>query len=257
MKNSTQMPQLVVIMPSYNNEAYCFDSIRSIEEQSYPHYRLIYIDDASTDGTYDLAKLLLENFNPKTKATLIRNKERKGSLANFYKAVHGLDPKDIVVCVDGDDRLSSPSALERIAAEYENPDVWLTYGNFITDPPDPDRKLASKAYSKFVLDNGGFRDETFYAGHIKTFYAKLFQLIKKEDLTWTSGEFLPVCGDMGFMFPMLEMASEGHFRFIDEILYIYNINNPQNDHKMRKDALFKVGEFVRKLPRYQPLKRLF
>ena len=38
------------------------------------------------------------------------------------------------------------------------------------------------------------------------------------------GKFVPVCGDVAIMLPMLEMAGF-HSRFIPEVLYIYNCDN--------------------------------
>ena len=51
----------VVIVPSYNNSEWVERNLRSIFEQKYDNFRVIYIDDASTDGTWDWpnASLLL------------------------------------------------------------------------------------------------------------------------------------------------------------------------------------------------------
>jgi len=34
------------------------------------------------------------------------------------------------------------------------------------------------------------------------------------------------------MWPMIEMSGLEHFKFIDEVLYVYNESNPINDHKI-------------------------
>jgi len=49
------MPKsLVVVIPSFNNARWCRRNLESVLDQAYPLYRVIYIDDASTDGTPDL-----------------------------------------------------------------------------------------------------------------------------------------------------------------------------------------------------------
>lgn len=49
-----------VIMPCYNMEDYVADSIASVQRQSYPHWELLIVDDASTDGTVETVKKLTE-----------------------------------------------------------------------------------------------------------------------------------------------------------------------------------------------------
>ena len=34
------------------------------------------------------------------------------------------------------------------------------------------------------------------------------------------------------MFPMLEMATDEHYRFMTNINYVYNAENPINEHKV-------------------------
>jgi teichuronic acid biosynthesis glycosyltransferase TuaG len=44
-------PLVSVIMPCYNMERYISDAIMSVRQQTYPHWELLIVDDASTDGT--------------------------------------------------------------------------------------------------------------------------------------------------------------------------------------------------------------
>lgn len=44
-----------IIMPAYNAEATIKDSIESVLSQTFPYWELIIIDDASIDGTWDIA----------------------------------------------------------------------------------------------------------------------------------------------------------------------------------------------------------
>ena len=50
------MPTISVIMPMYNVERYVRTAIGSVLEQTFKDFELILIDDASTDGTLELAK---------------------------------------------------------------------------------------------------------------------------------------------------------------------------------------------------------
>ena len=54
----------------------------------------------------------------------------------------------------------------------------------------------------------------------------------EKDLRDDSDNYWSVAGDLAFMWPMIEMSGLEHFKFIDEVLYVYNESNPINDHKV-------------------------
>ena len=39
-------------------------------------------------------------------------------------------------------------------------------------------------------------------------------------------------GDLSFMFPMLKCQEKSHYVFMEDINYVYNEQNPINDHKV-------------------------
>jgi hypothetical protein len=55
------------------------------------------------------------------------------------------------------------------------------------------------------------------------------------------------------MFPMLEMSGEEHYRFLPDILYIYNESNPLNDHKVN---MANVTQTVNKIRAKKPYSKL-
>lgn len=59
-------------------------------------------------------------------------------------------------------------------------------------------------------------------------------------------------GDVGSMFPMIEMAL-GHFRFIPDVLYIYNDQNPLSEHLIAKPLQREIDQFIRAKAPYEPL----
>ena len=50
-----------VIMPLYNKVAYVEKAIRSVLEQTYPHYELIVVNDGSKDNSAVIAEEVLKN----------------------------------------------------------------------------------------------------------------------------------------------------------------------------------------------------
>jgi hypothetical protein len=55
------------------------------------------------------------------------------------------------------------------------------------------------------------------------------------------------------MLPMLEMASFKHYKFIPEILLIYNDLNPINDHKVDMDLVNKLSSEIRNRKKYDKI----
>lgn len=54
-------PQIDVVMPVYNAEAYVADAVKSILRQSFTNFRLICVDDGSTDHSFDILTELASN----------------------------------------------------------------------------------------------------------------------------------------------------------------------------------------------------
>ena len=63
-----------------------------------------------------------------------------------------------------------------------------------------------------------------------------------------------MCADIGAMFPMIEMARDGHFKFISDVLLVYNGQNNINDHKISKALQRATDLDIRSKPRYPALR---
>ncbi len=221
--HSNEEKPIVIITASYNNKDVYKKNLFSIFSQEYDNWKLIYIDDCSTDGTADLVEKFVSEHGQENHFTLIRNSERKRQLYGQYHAIQSCPKDAIIVILDGDDWLAVSWALAYINEMYQTKDVWLTYGQFI---------YSSSHYIGYCLPlpsdlwpKKSIRTLSWVTGHLRTFYAGLFQRIDKCDLIY-EGNFFPVCADLATMFPMLEMAGPNHVKYIDPILYVYNDNDP-------------------------------
>lgn len=250
--------EFAVVIPSYNNAKWVEQNLESVASQTYPHYHVYYVNDRSTDETGHMADAFVKRRKLEDKFTICHNEERAGCpLANFYKIISKLPPDVVVVNLDGDDRLAGPTVLEKLAKVYKSKKkkVWMTYGSFASEPAGYPNFCAP--FPRHVLKENAFRSSPFISSHLRTFYAKLFQKIKKEDLFY-QGKFCQLAGDVALMMPMLEMASKGHIHFMSDILYIYRIDNPLNEFRVDNNLLrVEIEKHVRALPRYKPLKKLF
>ncbi len=241
---------MVVIIASYNNIKWVDANLTSVFTQDYSNYRIIYVDDASSDGTADLVERLVTQRGQESRFTLIRNTIRKGGLCNLYNAVCSCSDEEIVVNVDGDDWLASNSVLKTLNEVYSTRNVWLTHGTMIEYPGYVIGW--SMPISKKIVRKNAFR--TYRCpSHLKTFYTWLFKKIDVEDLKH-QGEFFPMTWDQAMMFPMMEMAGNRH-AFIPEVLYVYNMANPISDGKMNPQLLNDLERVIRSKPSYARLPR--
>ena len=272
---------MVVVIPSYNNIRYFQENLDSVLSQSNANYRIIYIDDASNDGMCELLDLYLrekkvdfishsfksdiaetipevtEKFKNLVNAekhffTLVRNVKRTGALANIYRAVLSLDDSEIVVLVDGDDRLADSKVLSRVNAAYSaKNEIWMTHGTLMEHPsgyanwcePIPEEIINKNAFREFKCPS-----------HLRTFYAALFKKIDLQDLLY-KGDFFQMTWDMAIMYPMCEMSGKKH-GFLKKINYLYNMANNINDNKVDPKLQNDLDDLIRNMPRYQPLEQL-
>lgn len=245
---------IVVVIASYNNAEYFQRNLGSVFDQKYNNYHVIYMNDNSADSTLQMAESYARRRNMQDKIYFINNEERKGALANQYQAIHMCKDTDLIVILDGDDWLFDQYVFAYLNQVYSNENIWLTYGQFVQYPtrhrgwcvPMPDD----------VIRNNGFRQYTHAPSHLRTFYAGLFKQIKKEDLMY-QGDFFRMTGDAAAMFPMIEMAREGHFQFISRVLLHYNIGNPICDHKTVRGLQQVLDQEIRSRKKYDPIETPF
>ena len=248
-------PYFVIVIPSYNNINFYQKNIDFALNQTYKQFHIIFIDDCSDDATGEAVIARIKEHDKESLVTVIQNSERVGALQNIYNAVHMCDPHSIIVLLDGDDHFPHSNVLKYVADIYRNPDTWMTYGQYMFGPPF--RRGHCKQIPDEVIAANSFREDPYwYSSHLRTFYAELFHQIQVEDFRHNDGKFFSMAWDVALMLPMLEMAGT-HSKFISEILYIYNLDNPISDHAIDRSYQLNLDIMIRKKTKYHPLQELF
>jgi len=253
--NDNKPIEFCFVICSYNNVLWCEENLESVFCQTYPHWSIYYTNDCSTDGTGEKVDNYVGARGMSHKCRIVHNQTRQGAMANTYRAIHSCSPKTVIVILDGDDKLSDPEVLSTLADVYSDPSVWITYGS--------DKHLSSGkrapycwAFPEEVMKNRTFRKYRWIANLPRTFYVALFQKVRKEDLMY-NGDFVSICCDTAYMFPMLEMASQGHIRYIERIMYVYNDSNPINSIRIRRLDNRRMSKYLASKKPYLPLENLF
>jgi glycosyltransferase involved in cell wall biosynthesis len=240
---------IVVVVCSYNNSEYYQWNLDSILAQEYTNYHVIYVDDCSSDNTFNLVKTYIEGRLEREHFILINNEVRKKALANLYCTINSCKSTDIIAILDGDDRFAHNRVLQKINEAYADPNIWLTFGQFREYPQG--NIGFCRPYPPYVVDHNSFRFHPDTPSHLRTFYAGLFHKIRQEDLMF-QGDFFSMTYDLAIMFPMIEMART-HHRFIGEVLVDYNNSNPLSDHRVGKGLQRKLDLIIRARPCYSEI----
>ena len=240
-----------IIVCGYNVEKYIAANIKSIQNQTHTNFHCIIVDAKSTDNTVAKAQELIAG---DSRFEIVCNEERKFALQNIFEAAHYSNPddEDVVTTVDGDDWLYDEDALAKVNQCYnEDTELVLTYGNYIHYPDGSNSEL--RAYPQEIIETQNYRGYKWLASHLRTYKFKLFKHLKREDLisTWND-QFYDMAYDMPMMYPMLEMSG-GHWKFMPDILYVYNVQNPLNENKVDVPAIYRVDNEVRNKEKYKAI----
>jgi 2-polyprenyl-3-methyl-5-hydroxy-6-metoxy-1,4-benzoquinol methylase/glycosyltransferase involved in cell wall biosynthesis len=247
--NKIKDKKFVIVIPSYKNEKWAEKNILSALNQNYDKFRIIYTDDCSPDSTFDIVSKTVNSHVNKHKVSLIKNENRQGALKNLYNMIHSCDDNEIILTLDGDDWLSDANVLNILNHTYQDDNVWLTYGQY-KGYPNNDLGLNQKIPSN-VINKNSYREYSWVTSHLRTFYSWIFKKIKKEDLMHKE-EFFSMAWDLAMMYPMLEMSG-GKFKFVDKVLYIYNVSNPINDYKVNQQLQSTLESIIRKKNKYNKI----
>jgi glycosyltransferase involved in cell wall biosynthesis len=244
------MKPMVIVIPSYNNRQWYQRNLSSVCAQEYDNFRVIYVDDGSSDQTGACVAKFIADHAVGHRIQLICNPIRVGALENLYRSIHTCADQEIVVLLDGDDWFPHHKVLQKLKAVYSDPHCWMTYGQYESWPePVP---VYSKQIPHQITDANNFREYDWCASHLRSFYAWLFKRIEREDFISPWGTFYPMAWDQALMLPMLEMS--GHrAKFIPDVLYTYNTANPINDSKINRPLQQQCETAIRLQKRYDRL----
>jgi glycosyltransferase involved in cell wall biosynthesis len=228
----------LIVSCFYNAEPFIERCVGSILTQDYQNYRVLFVDDASTDNGFDL-------IDDDERFIKIKNTENKGLLYNYahYLPMYANDD-DIIIVVDGDDALQGNKSLTYLNDFYNENGCFVTYGQSVwTDG----RKGFARPYTESEFLN--LRKAPFIASHLRTFKYKCFKEIYNQDPELNcfkddNGEYLKAAPDVAIMFPVMEVAGFERVKYIDKILHLYNFHNPLSEHNVHQQLQWDCHEIV-------------
>lgn len=226
IENKMSNLSFVFIIPSYNNEHIIEKNLQSIFDQTYTNWKIIYINDCSTDKTHEKFEELSENY--KDKIIYIKNKENLGQAFNRYRAYNMCHDDDFCILLDGDDWLANNYVLKYLTTFIPYHNVEMTYGNFkYFENGVIDKELRCPGdYSEETKQNKSYRKDKWRAMHLRVMKTSLLKQVCVLDYMNDKFDFNNCATDLVESYACLEL-SEGKHKHVPECLLIYNKSNSE------------------------------
>ena len=239
---ATQEINFSIVIPTRNASTACLKTLESLVQQKYPHWHAYVIDDFSTDGLKEqIGSFIQHHSDLKNKVTFVRHDRAYGRLYAIYKTIINLINSIAVVMLPGH-RFANMDVLKKVADIYANPVIWAVSGAYKRGAD-----VGRNTFSQQAFTHNKFRTQPQWSvGLPHTFRAELFKKIKLHDLM-IQGYFWPAAEE-AYMFPILEMASQGHYHYIGEILCI--------DESLPGPPVESYKKAIRERKPYAPLEKL-
>jgi glycosyltransferase involved in cell wall biosynthesis len=243
-------PKIVILSTLWNASKQIPQYISSIKLQTFKNFRVIIVDDNSTDGSLLLLQKLTSGDD---RFTIIRNNVQKFKTQNFYEIIHNqnlINNDDIIIELDGDDAFYGNNVVEKVFNHFRDPNLWIAGYKWIDN-------RGQKSPFKFSPNADNPRSHVWSYSAMRVFKAFLFRNIKQSDLMF-EGNFVRAANDVAYGMPMLEMSGKEHFKSFNDITYLYNWHDKNTHTKtssVKDTGLQKRTEkYIYTLPRYQKLK---
>ena len=130
-------PLVSVIMPCYNMAPFVSDSIKSVIAQTYPHWELLIVDDASTDETVNI----IESFAQTDSRIKLAIKKQNSGISDTRNQCIQMAKGLFLAFLDADD-IWHPEKLEKQLSFMIEKNVGFTYSTY--DWIDEDGKVLNK-----------------------------------------------------------------------------------------------------------------
>jgi glycosyltransferase involved in cell wall biosynthesis len=219
----------VFIIPSYNNANLYKSNLDSVFNQKYPFWRIIYIDDASTDDTKTLVKDYVNEKGFQHKFQIIEKKENTGQAHSRSLAFKECHNDEICCMLDGDDALvNNEMLLYKLNKLYIENNLLISYGQFYYVENNKILNISGLSkYTQEEIENNNYRTR-WVTQHLRTCEASLLKQIPDEYLK-LEGEWLRCCTDVAEMWFVLEKSNGRHMN-TGFPTYLYNKSASMNSN---------------------------
>ena len=232
-------PLVSVIMPCYNMASFVSDSIKSVIAQTYPHWELLIVDDASTDATVNI----IESFSQTDSRIKFAKKKQNSGIADTRNQCIQMAQGPVLAFLDADD-IWHPEKLEKQLKFMLEKNVGFSYSTY--DWIDED----GNTLNRFINTIGNLDYETYLRN---TIIGCSTVMVNK---TITGEVVVPKFRTSEDTATWLDILRKGFLAYaIDEPLVSYRIRRKSASSNKIKAAsdLWKVYRRHEKLPFFKAI----
>jgi hypothetical protein len=229
-------PRVSVVIPCYNYGRFLPDSVGSALAQEHVDVDVLIVDDASPDGSGDVAEALAAD-DPRIRVH--RNTSNLGHIATYNVGFAQIDG-EYVFLLSADDMLT-PGALSRAVALMEaNPSVGFAYGSSIpfTDDPPPPARLRTRSW--MIWEGGQWLADNCRRGWNVIISSDA--VVRRSVLERVGGyrEDLPHSGDHEWWMRAAQVADVGMISGADQ--YYYRLHGTNMSRTVYAETLINLHE---------------
>ena len=133
------------MIPTCNRSEILHRCLAALDQQTYPRYEVIVIDDCSSDGTLQMLEEIAHQSN-RFALRILRNESHAGANPSRNRGVRTA-AGDLVAFLDSD-CLPEPAWLEKLAAAFRDERVAAVSGRVVEPPPQNIYELAFKGTNR-------------------------------------------------------------------------------------------------------------
>lgn len=213
----TENKSFVICIFSLENSPPSEKTLRSIFEQSYTNFRVVYLIQSPSDTYLKEAEELASQLGYSNRIIFKKSRSDEQLFQSFYQTIHSCKDEEVIIHLDNNDWFANSNVLATLNQAYKDPDVWLLYGDSLEYP-----SLKQQGLSPVI--NSALREfkaskSPWMLSHLKTYYAGLLKQVtpsseglEKKALTKD---------DKMLMLSLLKIG-KWHVRFIPDVLYVHN-----------------------------------
>jgi len=234
--------KFVFVAPMYNASQYLNQMLVSIIGQSYENWKILLIDDVSTQKEKENSKKIIDRYQnflsdmgkDPQRIKVTWNENKKWEVANVLHGISLCNDEDIICRIDADDWLTEIDALACLNSLYQQTGadaLWTAHRWGFTD----------KNISGPMTPSSDPYKHPWVSSHLKTFRKRLINEVPYENFTNESGELVKRAGDQAVFLPVLYKTQKRGY--VPRVMYHYTINDVPETYQT-DDARFQRDEAV-------------
>jgi len=211
--------KFLVLTPAFNCAQKIEKTIRSVVMQTYDNWKMIIIDDMSSDSSLQLIEESISFHRAIDQIKVVSRFEKFGEVRNTLDVCLGLDDDVVVVRLDAGDWITDMGCFEILDLIYQVHDPAVLWTN------------QRWAFSTRSICGPIDRDISIYqqpwrSSHLKTFRARELKNLNEKNFRDDNGEFITIACDQAIFLPMMERARRQgrNLIYLPWIMYHYDID---------------------------------